>query len=203
MPDIYNIEEQSEYHIKLMKLENLEDAGEEFITSEELKEMGIDRIYGTGGTKHFDSKITTTLSGILTSIKPGKKSAIIKDEILVDVLKGSHYPVSNWVDGTRRVGNRLFKGAVKVEQSIPTFTDWKSLVTNCVWYLRNTYDVDLSITANHSDRIKTIEMFKATFSWEDLEVDIMDGHEAGSIELKWRKMMWEDTTTIPLVKGSK
>lgn len=202
MPDIYNIEEQSDYHIKLTKLENLEDAGEDFITEDELKEMGIEHIYSSG-TKHFDSKITTALSGILTSIKPGKKSAIIKDDLLVQLLKDSYYPVSNWIDGTRRVGNRLFKGADKVEQAAPTFTNWKDFVNNCVWYLHNTYEVDIRINSSSSDRIKTIDMFKATFSWEDIEAYIQEGHDGFIDELKWYKMMWEDSTKIPLVKGSK
>ena len=203
MPDMYNVEEQSQYHIKLVKLENLEDAGDEFMTEDELKEIGIENLYGRNETKHFNSKITDELNRILSSIKPGKKSAIIKDDILVEVLKGSYYPVSNWVDNTRRVGNRLFKAASKPEQSVPSFTNWKQLVNASINHLCNTYGAKLSINLSESNRVETIDLVKKAIDWEDLSAVLEESSYYDDEEIKWYKLMWEDSSTIPVVKGSK
>ncbi len=201
MPKIFEVEGQSKYHITISRIENLEDAGEDFITEEELTELGITQLYG--GTRHFDSKIKTALNQVLASIKSGKKSAIIKDEDLLDMMKTTYYPASHWIKNVRRVGNRLFKGTAKKEQTIPTFSNWKSLVYACNSFLQNTYDVDLSINPNKSDRVKTVEMYKVAIKWTDLEPYVTEASCWDEKELEWMGVMWEDSTTIPLIKSSK
>jgi hypothetical protein len=202
MPQIFEIEDQSKYHITISGLDNLEDAGEDFITKEELTEMGITQHYG--GTRHFDSKIKTALNQVLASIKPGKKSAIIKDEDLLDMMKTTYYPASHWIKNVRRVGNRLFKGSAKKEQAVPSFSNWKSLVYACNQFLCNEYSVDMNINPGKSDRSDTINMYRTLLDWER---DLKDWFDEGSCyieeDVKWYKMMWEDSETIPQIKSSK
>ncbi len=200
MPKIFEIESQSRYRIKISTLENLEDAGEDFITEEELTELGITQHYG--GTRYFDSKIKTALNEVLSSIKDGKKSGLIKDDDLVECLKESYYPVSHWVTRTRRVGNRLFKGTAKKEQEVPSFANWKQLVEACNSYLSNKYDTDMNINPNQSDRVKTIDMYKLSVDWDGLEVHFTEGSYYDDDNIKWYKSMWEDSKTIPLIKSS-
>ena len=200
MAKIFAIEAQTKYHIEIVGIKNLEDAPEDFITKDELTELGIDTHYD--GTRYFDSKIKKAMNQILASIKPGKKSAIIKDEELLECLTESYFPASHWVSNTRRVGNRIFKGTVKKEQTVPSFKNWRALVYACNIHLCQTYNVDMNISANNSDRVKTIDMYKMLINWNDFEVMLNDSNQYDEEAVKWFKTMWEDSETIPLVKSS-
>ena len=201
MAKIFAIEAQSKYHIEVSRIENIEDAPEDFITKDELTELGVDAQYG--GTRYFNSKIKKAMNEVLASIKPGKKSAIIKDEDLLECLKESYYSASHWVPETRRVGNRLFKGIVKKERTVPSFANWRGLVYACNNYLCHTYGADLSIRANTSHRVNTIDMYKASFNWEELHAWLTEDDNVDEDNVKWYKMMWEDSETIPLANSSK
>ena len=200
MQKIFEVEAQTKYHIEISTIENIEDAPEDFITADELTELGITAQYG--GTRYFDSKIKKAMNQVLASIKDGKKSAIIKDDDLLECLKESYYSASHWVSNTRRVGNRLFKGTTKKEQTVPSFKNWKGLVYACNNYLCETYGVDLSINTNNSPRTETIDMYKATFKFEDLKTWLGDDNcYYDDADIDWYKLMWEDSNTIPQIKN--
>lgn len=201
MPKIFEVEAQTKYHIEISRVENIEDAPEDFITEDELKELGITAHYS--GTRYFDSKIKTAMNQVLASIKDGKKSAIIKDEDLLECLKESYYSASHWVPNTRRVGKRLFKGVVKKERTVPSFKNWRCLVYACNIYLCNLYGTDMNISANNSHRTKTIDMYKLLINWNDLEVVLNKSSDHDEDDVKWYKMMWEDSETIPIPNSSK
>ncbi len=202
MANIFAIEAQTKYHIEIKTIKNIEDAPEDFITEDELTELGITAHYS--GSRYFNSKIKTAMNEVLASIKDGKKSAIIKDEDLLECLKESYHPASSWVPNTRRVGNRLFKGVnKKAEQTVPSFKNWRQLVYACNNYLRKTYGVDMNISANNSDRLKTIDMYKILINWEAFLIYLTkDNSNYTEDDVVWYKMMWEDSETIPLVKSS-
>ena len=201
MPKIFAIEAQTKYHIEIKTIKNLEDAPEDFITEEELTELGVTSMYG--GTRYFNSKIKTAMNLVLASIKDGKKSAIIKDDDLLEMMKESYHSASSWIPNTRRVGNRLFKGInKKKEQTIPSFTNWRQMVYACNNYLCSTFKVDLNVNANKSDRVTTIDMYKLSIDWESFESYISESSQYDEDDIKWYKMMWEDSATIPLIKSS-
>ncbi len=201
MPKIFEVESQSKYRIRISSIENIEDVGDDFITADELIELGVTD--QCGRTRYFNSKIKTAINQVLASIKPGKKSAIIKDDDLLECLKESYYYLSHWVKNTRRVGNRLFKGTTnKKEQSVPSFKNWRELVYACNQYWCHTYGVDMNISANNSHRTDTINMYRTSITWEDLESWFSDGSCYNDDHVKWYKMMWEDSETIPQIKSS-
>lgn len=200
MTQIFAIEAQTKYHIEIQTIKNIEDAPEDFITEDELTELGITAHYS--GSRYFNSKIKTAMNEVLASIKDGKKSAIIKDEDLLECLKESYHPASSWVPNTRRVGNRLFKGNVKKEQTVPSFKNWRQLVYACNNYLCSTFNVDLIVNASKSDRVTTIDMYKLLIDWETFESYLSRVSGFDDDDIKWYKMMWEDSKTIPLSKSS-
>lgn len=188
----YEAVQQTTYLIDLKRITNIEDCPEDFLTETELKEMGL---HDHGGKQYFSNKIKNALIEVKASIKPGKKSAIIKDVELLETLKTSYQSCGYFLENTRRVGDRLFyypQGTAKV-QTEPKYADWKNLMWACLRMMNNEYGTCFDINVNRSDRVKTIEMYKKLFTWE--QVDEKMGL-SGSKE--WAKMMWEDEKTIPV-----
>lgn len=102
----FEVEHQTKYYIKLTKIDNIEDAGEAFIDEDELAAMGIS--YSWSGTTIFDKKVKNALTRLERKIqKSTTNSCKIEDTELVDMLKETESPVSDFVPGLRRVGNRL------------------------------------------------------------------------------------------------
>ena len=197
----YDIVNQDEYHIKLKILDNIEDAGEDFMSSAEVKEAGL-KIWSHGGTHYFAKKIEKELLAIVKSIKPGKKSAIIQNENLLAMMKDSCNSSSDFLKNTRRVGNRLFyypSGVEKAVRTTPAYTHWKDLSWACLAVVEEKYSTQiLNCNMNDTGRIGLIDMFKVLVNWEEVEARLMK-HEDEE-DIKWMKVMWEDTTTVPLPK---
>ena len=70
---IFDVESQTKYHIKLTEIENMEDAGEHFVTDDELKEMGITAV-STWRPTTFDTKIKAELNRLKRKIEKDRKS---------------------------------------------------------------------------------------------------------------------------------
>ena len=202
---IFTIESQSKYRISVDEIENIEDAGDDFVTEDELNEMGVTSYYSA---TYLMSNIKEALLEVKASIKDGKKSAIIKDEELLETLKNSHYySCSDFLDNTRRVGNRMFyyPEGVTPQQTKPKFANWKELVWMCRGLVNLAYGTDIDIRVNSSNRVKTIDMYKKLLEWEVLEKEFTGkGNSCSSTpdEIKWMKQMWEDSETIPVVSSN-
>lgn len=203
MPNYFEVESQSQYMIDLNCVENLEDVADDFLTEDEVKEMGL-RTYG--GSQYFTDRIEAALIEVKQSIKPGKKSAIIKDNDLLEALKNNHRSCGDYLTNTRRVGNRLFyypQGTAKI-QTVPTYKNWKKLVSGAFSFMNNEdeYGTMLDINLPNSDRVKTVRLIKKIYTWEEMvaywESDICYYYTPDADELAWIKMMWEDEETIPV-----
>ncbi len=196
----YEVESQSQYMIELTCVENIEDVADDFLTEEEVKEMGLS-LYGS--TQYFSDRIEAALILVKQSIKPGKKSAIIKDNELLEALKNNYHSCGQYLTNTRRVGNRLFyypQGTAKI-QEVPSYKNWKSLAANGIRYMNDTYDIVLDLNLPNSDRVKTVEMLQKVCTWEELEEYWADEdryYTPDEDTLPWLKMMWEDLKTIPV-----
>jgi len=189
----YEAVQQTTYLIDLKRITNIEDCPEDFLTIAELSEMGL---RAHGGKQYFSNKIKNALIEVKASIKPGKKSAIIKDAELLETLKTSYQSCGYFLENTRRVGDRLFyypQGTAKV-QTEPKYADWKTLVWACLRMMNDTYETGFDINVNNSDRVKTIELYKKIFTWEEVAA----GMDAKGNNIEWAKMMWEDEKTIPV-----
>ncbi len=115
---IYDVESQTKYHIKLTEIDNIEDAGEHFVTDDELKEMGIVNV-STWRPTTFDTKIKAELNRLKKKIgKSTANSCKIEDDELVEMFVETKTAVSDYVEGLRRVGNRLSLHTKAVKKTV-------------------------------------------------------------------------------------
>jgi hypothetical protein len=200
---IFEVISQSPYHITIHQIKNIEDCPDEFITEEELREMGVDHCWS--GTRYMKGKIISKIQQYLAQIPKGKKSIIIDDNDLIEALKEGQYSVSNFVKGTRRVGNRLFKyDCTKKEQTEVKFDDWKMLVIQFQLILRDKYGVIVDINLTASKRQETINQFKKLIDWS-LIVDRIEKHKLGidETQISWMKKLYENPTLIKELNDEK
>jgi len=201
MPKYFEVESQSQYMIELNVVHNIEDVADDFLTEDEVKEMGLNTY---GSKQYFTERMEAALVLVKQSIKPGKKSAIIKDNELLEALKNNYRSCGQYLANTRRVGNRLFyypQGTAALQEA-PSYKNWKSLVATGIRFINHTYDTKLDINLPNSDRVKTFEMLQKVFTWEELETYWTDDDACyfnlDEDDAVWMKMMWEDSETIPV-----
>lgn len=105
---IYTIDQSNSYFIDVTHVPNIEEVDDIFYSYEELCEMFDVSHVSTGVTIRRD-KIVERLSGYKREmIKNSKRSIIMDDVDLVEFLKqNDNWSVSDFVEGLRRVGNRL------------------------------------------------------------------------------------------------
>lgn len=171
--ELFTIQTQSKYMLVMNHIANIEDATDDFMTAEELCEiMGEEYNEKRSYYHHFSGRtlrreaIKEALSALVCEIREkGKKTILIKDEELMDVFKEG-YTVSEFVEGLRRVGNRLF-----LHEKKPNAPK-KSNVTTLAYRVQRTvnkgnkFEIEIKY-ANH-DVPATIALCKKLVSWEDI-----------------------------------
>lgn len=206
---VFNIMSQSTYHIVIDEVENLEDVDEEFITFDELKEMGFDKnrlsyLHGYT-TLVLDKKVKSALNVLKRAItKSGNKSVKIDDEELIEMFTSSEKFVSEFVDGLRRVGNRLSLTPKKAEQTKVKKQDYSRLVNFSISYMRaqlagvleNSYGVQFDVTHAYNNRPAVIKMFKKLMTWDEFKTFSKKKFSNTDDDLKWVKMLWDDPTLL-------
>ncbi len=80
----YDIIEQNTYGIKLSRVVQLEDVGDEFITADEMKEMGLD---AKVGFQLYERKAKAAINRWIKKIPSGKTSIKCTDEDLIEALR--------------------------------------------------------------------------------------------------------------------
>jgi len=201
MPKYFEVESQSQYMIELNCVDNIEDVADDFLTEDEVKEMGLNTY---GSKQYFTDRMEAALILVKQSIKPGKKSAIIKDNELLEALKNNYRSCGDYLTNTRRVGNRMFyypQGTAKL-QEVPSYANWKTLVAGGIRFVNQTYDTVIDLNLPNSDRVKSIELLQKVFTWEELTEYWTDQDQCyytpDEEDIVWLKMMWEDSETIPV-----
>lgn len=193
---LFEIESQTDYAITITRIENIEDCGDNFITEEELRDMGITGLYFSDTeTRVLRAKIRSELQALIAAIPKGKKSIIIPNADLVQALKDSSrlYAVSDFLEGTRRVGNRLFIHTKKVvEQKEVKYSNWTQLVNAYERIMHKTYKVRVSIRLNDSDRSGFVKAMKKGISWQE----VVDTNLFSDADLVWCKKLWDNPELI-------
>ena len=112
MMEFYNLEEQSDYRIRITEPEKMEDLGDSFISKEEVKELAGPGFYnvGKGGCDILlMNSITAAVRKLTDKLDAsGKKSVPIDDEPLLEVLKLKYF--SDFTSGSSmygRHGNKI------------------------------------------------------------------------------------------------
>ena len=173
--------------VKVEQVENLEDCLDVVYTSEELKELGIDRCWG-GGVSYFRTNIKNDINEQLGKIKKGNKSIKCDNVELISFLKDGDRFISDFVDGTRRVGDRIFKYEKKeVVQKKPSYSNWCSLL---YIYCGLVEGLDMNISHNCCDKVKFVESFKKLLSWKkvcEINPDLKEN--------EWVKMLYDNPSS--------
>lgn len=175
----YNIEDQNKYFFNLSRAVELEDADENFITEDELKEMGISSYYS--GLTMFETKIKREIRKWVKKIPPGGSVTCTDDE-LIEVLKqyfaqsgGGVADMLNQdrgqVGGVIRSGNKFklraeIKNAKKAKRTYRK-SDWYKLMQLARSVLK---EIGLSTDGiDVPDPFLTLTSIKKIVSWSKME----------------------------------
>lgn len=205
--EFYDIVTQTEFMIELKPVDNIEDCGDDFLTREEVEEMGCGG-YSYSHKRLMVNKVKARLASYLADIPKGKKSIIIKEDDLIEALKATDTFVSDLIPNTRRTGNRLFKHtkAEKKPQSEVTYKNWTSLIYMFQSYFRKS-KVYLDVKMTDTDRVNTIAMLKKMATFDELKKMADESSyynfDESDDELKWIEKLYNDPSLAPLPKSKK
>ncbi len=210
--DLFTIESQSDYVLVVTKIDNLEDAADTFYTRTELQEMtGAKHWYGSR-TIIRERAVKKALGALKAKLGPEKKSIIIDDVALIEFLDGTAtktpnsygqmtYPVSQFVDGLRRVGNRLYLHEKKAPVAKINLKMYDEIISACqvalTYKLRpkakkdEYFALEVSVKYAYENRIGVIEMFKKVLDWKEVDEKLQHKqHIEGYADLS--KQVWDD-----------
>lgn len=189
----FDILERNEYILSIQRT-TIEEIGEEFLDSDDLKEYGIEQ--NMSGLYLNVDAIKLKLQKIAATIPEGKVSVEIDDANLLDVLKEGFPPKFFGVTGYTRRGNRLVKNKNKKEiveiRTAPNKEDFDdlfyiaTLVSGIKYGLTFVYDpysdVDVSVA---------ITTIKKLVSWKEMEAKLKQ-KDVDKEKRKWIKHLWSN-----------
>ena len=203
---IFEIISQTKYKIEVSEIENIEDCGDEFLTEEEMDELGISTY---GAVQFFTKKIKDELLRLKATVRDGKKSTKITDQVFLEALKDAHNygsSVSCFLENTRRVGDRVtFVSRKPKVQTKVQVKDWRWLLNTSELLVSERYNVVFKINRNESDKKGSVDLVKKLVTWEELEeYNNNDDDETRSYwfekldesDLKWCKDLYENPELI-------
>ena len=108
----------------------------------------------------------TDIEEWLAKIKKDCKSIKCENEELIQFLKDEELPISQFVDGIRRVGNRISRYVKsEVVKKKPSYDDWLSLVYVYEYLFEG---LDIRISYNCCNKVRYIESLKKRWSWKEV-----------------------------------
>lgn len=175
---VFTVNTDNKYVVEIREIKNIEEATDDFMTYDEVIElMGLEdgnHIYG--GVQLRNELITTELALLKQQIIDSKKKTIlIRDTDLVEALQKQCYAVSDFVDGLRRVGNRLFLHTPPVDKQTKKQND--SAFSNFMWRVQSTFNkankIEIDIKYTNRDRHAALDLAKKLFEKFD-DVNMAD-----------------------------
>lgn len=168
---IFVIDERTKYTTKFRRIDNIEDAGDEFFSLEEMHEIVGDNFYchNEGSAQNTPAIVAELADWKNKLIASGKKTIVITDVELVDVLTNATTCfASDFVAGVRRVGNRLSLAPEKALKKVADKRDFSRLVNVCHLTINKGQKYDFSLTYCNDDRVGALTLLKKLLKWEDL-----------------------------------
>lgn len=189
---MYNIIEQNKYGMRIERVENIEDAGDDFITWKEGEELGLEihvtRPYNGNAPvwSTFDHRINDAVLGWVKEAKAqGNKGIVCTDEDLIQVLTDQvfhgfyimDYCVFTSFAHVSRNGNRFnitSPGAKKKKaQTKPKRNDWFKLVDlarralsfHCI---EINYGSLSKTFKDDSKKVTMVKSIKKIVTWKDM-----------------------------------
>lgn len=163
---VYDIVSQTAYGIELQYVD-IEDAGDEFLTNEEVDEMGIHQWDGYQPNK---SAIISAIEGWVAQIPEGKKSIKCTDAALIEALMSGDVPISWYVSGLRRVGDRISKHTPSADGArVLKPKDLGNFIYRIERYYHDTFGHvgGLRLDSSRGKKYEMIPMLKRLITWEE------------------------------------
>lgn len=166
--------QSNKYCVVIEELKNIEDAGDDFMTEEEVREeTGLQNGGWIGsGTRPRRTAIVEALTDLKQHlIAENRRSMIIKDAELVEFFTtNSRWSVSEFVPGLRRVGNRLslHEGSGKKVSISSLFS---SLLYSIQYTLNKNQSCHIEFKYAAHDKVRAIELFKKLIDWENINFE--------------------------------
>lgn len=182
---IFTVNTDNKYVVEIREIANIEDATDDFVTYDEVVElMGLndgDHVYcGVQLRKELIKTELTLLKQQIIDSK--KKTTLIRDTDLVEALQKQGYAVSDFVDGLRRVGNRLFLHTPSVDKATKKAND--NAFSNFMWRVQSTFNkankLEIDIKYTNRDRHSAMDLAKKLFenfddvNMENMPVEVVD-----------------------------
>lgn len=201
--NIFTIESQSQYYIDLQCIPNIEDAGDEFTTIEELANEGI-HIGSSGGLTIFNERIGPELTRLKNELKrTGKKSMKI-DPVLQEVLElawsRQNSNITRFVSGLRRNGNKVYLHT-KSERTTVKKSDFFTLRRVAELVIYDKYGFSVEFSGTHDNEVSMLKACKKLISWKDIENWLTNGEvyyyekgvqNEGTGQKKWIKKLFQN-----------
>jgi len=190
---MYNIIQQNKYGMEIERVENIEDAGDDFITEDEADELALDvrvrykhhsdedvpTLWST-----FDHRISDAILGWVKEAKAqGKKGIVCTDEDLIQVLTDQvwhgffvgYYCAFKDFAKVTRTGNRfnITTPRAKKAQTKPKRNDWFKLVDlarralsfHCI---EINYGSLSKTFKDDSKKVTMVKSIKKIVTWKDM-----------------------------------
>ena len=179
--NFYDIHEQTKYQITFSKPENMEDLSDLFITHEELQDLVGGHYYVSGDSKqtiNLDNVITAAVTAWSDKLEAsGKKTLLIDDEELLDVLKRGYLSDHTEDNHTKfgRHGDRIcYARQWKRKKTKVTQGDVAVL-----WgYLSSGFHAKFNVWPSHIPRydrhIRMFKAFKKIVGWRRVRMQMHD-----------------------------
>ena len=177
---VFTINTDNKYVVEIREIKNIEEATDDFMTYDEVIElMGKnDGDHINSGVQLRQELIKTELALLKQQIIDSKKKTIlIRDTDLVEALQKQGYAVSDFVDGLRRVGNRLFLHTPAVDKQTKKQND--SAFSNFMWRVQSTFNkankIEIDIKYTNRDRHAALDLAKKLFEkFDDVNMASID-----------------------------
>lgn len=202
---LFTVDEKNKYMFEVHEIKSIEDAGDTFYTYAEIKEMiGSDDGYFYLRTTNFREKmIREALAAYTSQLDDKKKSIVINDPELVEVLRDFSRPLKYWTEaeGFRRVNDRLTKYTVAEKKVAPTKRLADKLISIAKTAVNKTIKFEFNLTYYANDRENAIKLLKKLTTWNDI-VAVREENEwiksqVTDEHLKILKQIWDKPELFP------
>jgi len=188
---LFEIDTTHPYRITISAEIAPEDVIGDAFTLEEIQELtGVSHLYGGNRTILRETVVKDALIALKQqAVAAGKKTIVIKDAQLLDAIKGG-YNVSSFVQGMRRVGDRLFVEHVdKKKELVLKKTHARDLINKGMVLIRARFDLKSHqldpkyVNENYEGFVKFIQ---ALLTWDELSATLSDE------ERPFIKQVWDN-----------
>lgn len=200
-PELYTIASQSKYCTQFELVENLEDVTGDVFTRDEVREMlGVEQkeyfYLSTSSPIVNEKNVEEALRHYKSEMKRlNKKSIVCTDDELLEFLKHQTYsPISVFVEGLRRIGDRLYLHEKAAVERKPKKTDVSEMMYRALSIINERYGFHMEVKYLHESYTGAIEVIKKLVSWEEL-LENVTKHRSEE-DIKMYELLWNDNSYV-------